>query len=67
MINLFLQSIIPHAHAYEYFDMSGVASSTMAFAGGIIGDLQPVWIMVLGVLLGMVVIAFVVGMLTKHK
>lgn len=67
MINLIFQNLIPHAHAYEYFDMSGVASSTMAFAGGIISDLQPVWIMVLGVLLGMVVIAFVVGMLTKHK
>lgn len=66
-MNFLLNYFIPHAHAYNYFNFSDVASSSLAFAGGIIEDLKPVWIMVLGVLLGMIVIAFIVGMLTKHK
>jgi len=66
-MNFLLNYFTPHAHAYNYFDFGDVASSSLAFAGGIIDDLKPVWIMVLGILLGMIVIAFIVGMLTKHK
>jgi hypothetical protein len=66
-MNFLLNYFIPHAHAYNYFDLGDVASSTLAYAGGVIDDLKPVWLMVLGVLLGMIVISFVVGMLTKHK
>jgi hypothetical protein len=66
-MNFLFNYFIPHAHAYNYFDFGDVASSSLAFAGGIIDDLKPIWIMVLGIILGMIVIAFIVGMLTKHK
>jgi hypothetical protein len=66
-MNFLLDYFIPHAHAYNYFDFSDVASSTMAFAGGIISDLAPVWIMVFGILFGMIIVSYVVGLLTKHK
>lgn len=62
-LNLFFG--IPHAHAYTYFDLGDIASSSLAFAGGFLGDLSPVLVIILGAL----VVGAIIGLLFKafHK
>ena len=65
MTQTILQFFIPHAHAYNYFDLGDAASSTLAYAGNIVSDLSPVWKLVLGVLLGVAVISWILSSIRK--
>jgi hypothetical protein len=52
---------------FTYIDIgSSAVSSTMAYAGGIVSDFQPIWLLILGVFLGAVLIEVVAGLL-RHK
>lgn len=65
MIQFLLQNLTPHAHAYTYFDLGDVASTSMAYAGAIVSDLGPAWKLVFGVLLGVAVVGFIIYMIRK--
>lgn len=60
-----LNLLIPHAHAYTYFDVGDIASSSMAFAGDFLTDLSPVLVIILGAL----VVGTIIGLLFRafHK
>lgn len=45
---------------------SDVATSTLGTAGGLVSDFSPIWTMILGVLLFGILIAFLVGVFTRH-
>ena len=52
---------------FTYIDVgSSAVSSTMAYAGAIVGDFQPIWLLIVGVFLGAVLIEVVAGLL-RHK
>lgn len=65
MIQNLLQIFTPHAHAYTYFDLGDVASTSLAYAGAIVSDLGPAWKLVFGVLLGVAVVGFIIYMIRK--
>lgn len=43
-----------------------VATSTLGYAGNIIGDLSPLWILAVGVLLGGVVLGIIIRAFFHH-
>lgn len=55
LINL----LIPHAHAYTYFDVGDIASSSLAFAGDFLTDLSPLLKIILGALVVGVIISLI--------
>jgi len=52
---------------FTYIDIgTNAVSSTMAYAGGVVGDFQPIWLLIVGVFLGATLIEVVAGLL-RHK
>lgn len=65
MVNNLLSNLLIHAHAYEYFDVSDVASGSLEFSKGFLSDMSPIVKIVIGILLGVVVISLLISII-KH-
>lgn len=44
-----------------------IATSTLNISGGLISDLSPVWMMIVGVLVAVVVVTIIISALHPHK